>query len=254
MNSHQFNCATNSSFIGNNKSANDGPIKKQEQSNPRVEELRNTIHFVLHANGENQLKNAIHLVLHANGGNLDAQNILGRMYLLGQDGVKKNLVVALFWFLQAAKQGCSEAQYVVGGLYCANTKIDNFKNAFRWTRAATLQGHKDAKEKLKELRKFALDKLAKSDHQYLDALLKIEKFYQEQAGFPINRKKTFEEFEQAAEQDSAEAQYQLGLIYLQGEVVAQDSLKAFAWIKKADVTGHPGAKSILDRMVDRIFK
>jgi len=254
MNSHRCNCATNSTFIGNNKSANDHPIRKQEKSNPGVEELRNTIDFVLHTNGEDQLKNAVYLVLHANGGNLDAQNILGRMYLLGQDGVKKNLSVALFWFLQAAKQGCPEAQYLVGSIYCSNTEFDNFKKAFNWTRSATLQGHDNAKDKLKELRKFALDKLGKSDHKYLDALLKIEQFYQEQAGVPINRKMTVEEFEQAAEQGSAEAEYQLGLLYLKGEMVMQDNLKAFAWIKKADLNGHPGAKSILDRMVDRIFK
>jgi len=239
MNAQGCNCVTNSTFICNNKSANNHPLKKNDQSNPGVEELRNAINFV-------QL---------ANQGNIDAQRIIGLMYLNGQGGVKQNLTVALFWLLQAAKQECAEAQYKVGEIYSTNNKFDNYRNAFIWTRSAAILGHVEARSRLKQLRTFTLYKLDHPSHQtYLNVLLNTEKRYQEQVGFPINRGKTVEELEQSTEQESGETEYRLGLLYLHGEGINEDNVKAFTYFKNAAANGHPEAQSILDRMVDKIFE
>jgi TPR repeat protein len=44
----------------------------------------------------------------------------------------------------------------------------------------------------------------------------------------------------AAEQGDAEAQYNLGLMYLEGQGVKQDNIEAYAWIRTAAAQGRRG--------------
>ena len=53
---------------------------------------------------------------------------------------------------------------------------------------------------------------------------------------------THELFSNAAERGDAEAQYQLGIAYSNGEGVAKDLTKAFDWTRKAAEQGHAGAQ------------
>ena len=48
----------------------------------------------------------------------------------------------------------------------------------------------------------------------------------------------------AAEQGDAEAQYNLGLMYLEGQGVKQDNAEAYAWIRTAAAQGRSGTLEI----------
>ena len=48
----------------------------------------------------------------------------------------------------------------------------------------------------------------------------------------------------AAEQGNAEAQYNLGLMYLEGQGVKQDNVEAYAWIRTAAAQGRSGTLEI----------
>lgn len=238
-NVQKSNRVTNAAYKNKNTGDHSPPKKNAStQINPSVEQLKNALYFA-------QL---------ACLGEPTAQRTLGLMYLKGEDGLTQNLAVALFWLLQAAEQKCPKAQYKVGEIYCSPSKHEDIKKAFQWTRAAALQGHLKAQTKLKLLRIFILNKLEENvDQSFLNALLKIEKGYQEHVGFPVNgHTKTRKELEKAAEQGAAEAQYQLGILELRGELDDQVNKRAFALLRKAAAQKHPAAQSILDRMVDRI--
>ena len=68
---------------------------------------------------------------------------------------------------------------------------------------------------------------------------------QNEVGRKCLREKDYEEafdwFMKAAEGGNASAQYKLGLCYLDGKGVSQDSLECFNWINKAAVQGHVAA-------------
>ncbi len=51
-------------------------------------------------------------------------------------------------------------------------------------------------------------------------------------------------FRAAAEQGNAEAQYNLGLMYLEGLGVTQDNAEAYAWIRTAAAQGKSGTLEI----------
>ncbi len=51
-------------------------------------------------------------------------------------------------------------------------------------------------------------------------------------------------FRAAAEQGNAEAQYNLGLMYLEGQGVKQDNVEAYAWIRTAAAQGKRGTLEI----------
>ena len=48
----------------------------------------------------------------------------------------------------------------------------------------------------------------------------------------------------AAEQGDASAQYNLGLMYLEGQGVKQDNVEAYAWIRTAAAQGRSGTLEI----------
>src|SRR5436853_1115652 len=52
----------------------------------------------------------------AHAGKVDAQILLGKMYMLGQ-GVPKDADLALKWFRAAADQGNAQAQFSLGAMY-----------------------------------------------------------------------------------------------------------------------------------------
>lgn len=61
----------------------------------------------------------------------------------------------------------------------------------------------------------------------------------------------FEEQLEAAESGEADAQYEVGIMYLKGQGVEQSRVKAVEWLKSASASGHAKAASKLRRMDDR---
>ncbi len=74
-------------------------------------------------------KQESHLFALAKSGNVDAQALLGEMYLDGI-GVKQDRDQAFFWISRAANQGDPKALYLLGFMYENGIKVDvNFERA-----------------------------------------------------------------------------------------------------------------------------
>ncbi len=77
----------------------------------------------------------------AQAGQVDAQVLLGKMYMLGQ-GVPKDADVALKWFRAAAEQGNAQGQFFLGAMYLLPSK--DVPQGLRWLRLSAEQGMPDA--------------------------------------------------------------------------------------------------------------
>ncbi len=76
----------------------------------------------------------------AEKGNATAQNIIGRMYSLGQGG-PKDARGAAEWFLKAAEQGLPEAQSMLGYMYLVGEGAPQSNGkAYDWISKAAKQG------------------------------------------------------------------------------------------------------------------
>ena len=62
--------------------------------------------------------------------------------------------------------------------------------------------------------------------------------------------KSFELYEESAQQGDADAQYYLGRMYVKGRSVQQDDVKAFEWFEKSAQQGHVFAQYNLGAMYD----
>jgi TPR repeat protein len=69
--------------------------------------------------------------------------------------------------------------------------------------------------------------------------------------FERDTAETQEHCQQAAKQGEAQAQYYVGMMYLEGRGVAQDEAQAVPWLKKAAEQGHAAAQSRLEQMSDK---
>lgn len=79
-------------------------------------------------------------------GDVIAQNNLGVMYANGQ-GTPVNLALANEWFLKAAENGSSMAQFNIGQnyLYGTNGLPKNRNQAIQWLKKSAKNGHAQAK-------------------------------------------------------------------------------------------------------------
>jgi len=63
-----------------------------------------------------------------------------------------------------------------------------------------------------------------------------------------NYQQAYEQFSQLAQQDNAEAQYNLAFMYFGGDGIPQDDVKAAFWFEKAAKLAHAGAQDTLAYM------
>lgn len=77
----------------------------------------------------------------ANKDNVEAQLILGKMYMLGQ-GVPKDSVQEEHWFRAAATHGDAEAQFFLGAMYLLPRR--DIPQGLKWLRLSADQGNQDA--------------------------------------------------------------------------------------------------------------
>jgi TPR repeat protein len=77
----------------------------------------------------------------AQEGKVEAQILLGKMYMLGQ-GVPKNTDAALKWFRAAADKGNAEAQFFLGAMYLLPAR--DIPQGLKWLRLSAEQGTPDA--------------------------------------------------------------------------------------------------------------
>jgi uncharacterized protein len=160
----------------------------------------------------------------AEQGDAVAQYILGTMYVMGQ-GVHKDHLEALVWFLKAAEQGLAEAHYMAGRAYFRGFGVTpDFAVAAKWFHKAAEQGHAMAETELAMM-------------------------YRTGLGVPEDRAEALKLARQAAEQDDMIGEYLLGTLLEEGSPINPPQLAGAAkWFRKAAEQGHLFAQSQLASM------
>ena len=172
-------------------------------------------------------------------GHAGAQARLGRIYLNGWWGTKKDLTKALMWFQKAAAQGDDDAQQELGSMYANGVGVPkNAAKAFEWYQKAADQGNELAQEEV-GTRYYSGDGVKKDK---VKARIWWQKAADETRKYPNGTRRSW---------GNAYAQYSLGLLYQHGEGVPKDEARAFELYKKAAVNGLspvPAAQLELGRM------
>jgi TPR repeat protein len=159
----------------------------------------------------------LHRVLEVDPHHAPAQSNLGCMYNRGE-GVEKDAVQAVHWYLKAAVQGYAVVQYNLGCMYDRGEGVEkDAVQAVSWWHKAAVQGDADA--------------------QYnLGCMYKQGKGVEKDAVQAVNW------YRKAAVQGYALAQSTLGSMYGNGEGVQQNSHEAARWLRMAadqgDVAAH----------------
>src|SRR5215212_4988725 len=152
----------------------------------------------------------------AQKGNREAQHTLGFMYRDGM-GTKRNEAKALAWYRKAAEQGYAPAEYNLGLMYAQGEGVKpDPPAAEKWFRQAADHGSVEAQVKLAEI--------AIADQKYEEAFLWFSK---------------------AADQDDADAAFNVGSLYYVGRGVAKDEAKATEYYRRAARLGMLEAKNVL---------
>jgi len=154
---------------------------------------------------------------------------------------------AFEWFMVAAKQKHTEAEYYVG-LYYQNGKgvAQDIDQAIIWYEKAALKKDKNAlyhlamiliKQEFTDYKLVAklLEQAAELDHPHAQYNLAV--MYQKGDGVEQNMSKAFYYYEKAANSNLPIAQYNLGMIYFEGAIVEKDEAKAKEYWEKAAAQG-----------------
>jgi TPR repeat protein len=146
------------------------------------------------------------------------QTRLGERFRDG-NGVERDYVRALVYFLKAADEGYALAQHNIGSLCQYGWGVQqDYAQAMAWYRKAADQG----------------DAAAQSNIGWL---------YQYGWGVQQDYAKAITWYRKAADQGYAAALYNIGWLYHNGWGVQQDYAQAMAWYRKAADQGHVGAQN-----------
>lgn len=177
----------------------------------------------------------------AGQGDADAQYRLGALYEKeGKAGL------AAECYQQAACQEHARAQYKLGlCCYIGTAAAKDDRKAAEWFRKAAAQGDMEAKRCLKEL---CFDGMCVQQEETVRkdtaALVQLgQKYYLEK-----NYRKAAECYRNAADAGDANAQHNLGCMYLKGFGVPQDDRMAAEWFTRAAEQGFAGAQYNLGNM------
>jgi len=205
----------------------------------------------------------------AQHGDVFAQYTLALTYHEGR-GVGPDPNKAVMWFRQAAEQGHVEAQFALGSLL---EKSDSADEAHAWYTKAAMHGHaaaqkilssekwKDkaapvaapqghaATQKAADMSTESLDKLfQQAEAGDMDAQYNLGIMYYNGEGAPQDFGQAMNWFHLAAQQGDADAQFNLGLMIGRGEGVKKDPKISLQWFQKAAEQGHAEAKDIIAKM------
>ncbi|CAN4265567.1 Peptidase M48 [Methylophilaceae bacterium] len=192
-------------------------------------------------------------------GNVESQNILGIIYLLGR-GVTKDEKEAVRFFRLAAEQGDARAQNSLGRMYEEGTGvIKNEKEALRLFQLSAEQGFVEAQYILgeyylqgigvakdeKEAIKFFRLAAAQANVSAQNALGYM---YIKGLGVAKNEKEAVKFFQIASDQGDAQGQGNLGVMYEEGLGVEKDEREAIRLYKLAANQGNEKAISRLKKL------
>ncbi len=124
--------------------------------------------------GKPEMASATFLQL-AKSGDVDAQTMLGEMYLDGI-GVKVDHQKAFFWLAKAANKGDSEACYLLGFMYENGLQVgQSLSRAVSWYKKAALKGDTMAQFNLAMIYKEGKGGIQKNMKEALKWLQLVEK-------------------------------------------------------------------------------
>ena len=182
--------------------------------------------------------------LAARHGHLDAQGVMGLLYLNGQ-GVNRNYDQAMYWYRQAAVQGHEDAQVGLGVLYFMR---EDFEESVYWYRHAAKQGHVIAQSNLGIFYAIGDGVLQcytqaaywfrrAAEQEHVDAMVNIGWMYDAGRGMPQNHRTAAYWYRKAAEYGNPTGQGNIALMYRSGRGVPQCYERAAYWFKRAAVQG-----------------
>ncbi|HQP31940.1 MAG TPA: tetratricopeptide repeat protein [Deltaproteobacteria bacterium] len=211
----------------------------------------------------------------AQHGDVFAQFTLGRTYQEGR-GVAPDPDKAAQWYRMAAEQGHVEAQFALAGLLERKNSVDE---AHAWYTKAAMHGHAESQkilasekwkvaaagadtpqahtapkghataQKAADMSPEDLDKLfQQAEAGDLDAQYNLGIMYYNGEGAPQDYQQAMNWFHLAAQQGDADAQFNLGLMIGRGEGVKKDPKISLQWFQKAAEQGHAEAKDIIAKM------
>jgi len=196
------------------------------------------------------------LINGANAGNVDAQYFLGTELLKGSALFKKDPIKASEWLRQAAEQGHAGAQHKLGIIYRGGMGLPKSESeAIKWLRLAAGWGVMEAQRDLDQLLtkqlvkpESGLTKLAEKGES--NAQYQLGMRYVNGEGISKDPQKAVSWFKKAAEQNNPQAQYQLGKMYKEGIGVNPDPKQAKHWLFKAANGGVTNANHLLRAFLD----
>ena len=213
-------------------------------------------------------------------GDMAAQNSLGDMYANG-NGVTQDYKQAEIWYRKAAEQGHARAQYNLGFLYQNGLGVQqDFKLAAAWYQKSSEQitaslrmnngevnNHEQALSKPEAVKRQAISKKREEaskinhlDNPVADGTHTIstpvdknrQTVTQESIQEVPQGRRILEEaavlFRKGAEQGSAEAQFNIGLMYDNGQGVTEDRKEAAKWYLKSAQQGYASAQINLGKL------
>jgi len=169
------------------------------------------------------------LLMAAEQGDPNGEYFVGQYYYYGVDGIEKDSVKALEWFLKAAQKNYPQVQISIGAMYEAGdgTKRDP-EEAQKW-----------------------FNKAIAHDIKYANSIGDL--YYNGKREIEKNSLVAFEWYLKAAEQNNAEAQIKVGILYEAGRVITRNQEEASKWFSKAATQDIKYAKEIGDFYCDRYY-
>jgi hypothetical protein len=187
----------------------------------------------------------------AENGNVDAQYSLGIRFLKG-NGADKNPAKAVEWIRKAAEQDHAGAQYQLAIMYRDGIGVATSESeAIKWLRLASSWGSSNAQRDLDALLRKQLlasknDFAANPELSNPEAQFALGLMYVDGTGVDKDPSTAVEWFLKAARQDHPEAQYRLGEMYQNGIGVESDTKEAKLWLSKAAGKGMEKAGKALE--------
>lgn len=176
---------------------------------------------------EQHLPSSVHWynIVEKNKDQLVAKFDVARAYETGF-GFKQNYVEAAKWYLLAAQQGLAKAQAKLADLYANGLGVaKDYNLAIKWYKAAAEQGDYYA--------------------QYsLALLLPKAQSYRPSLAYGVMKK--------AALGGYRPAQYNLGLMYLQGIGIKSNAIKAYGWLNMAVSDGLESEQEFMHILVNKL--
>lgn len=183
----------------------------------------------------------------AQGGFPQAQFHLGQRFFSGEGG-EKDSSKAVFWYLKSAEQGNEQAAWQLANCFENGDGIErNIPKAISWYKWLLNHGNHNAEEKLSNCYMQCLKEGLAADgivewvkrgttRNDPEALYHFAHFLRK-VDHPV-RTEIIEALTNSAQLGHHQAQFELGMLYLNGELLPRNEREAAQWFKAASDAGH----------------